>query len=390
MKIILQQKMKKFSLSISLIILIVACSTNHEKSSGFITKLGDDTLAVERFYKYGNKFKADVVVRTPKTVLTRYEGILNETGGLTEMKEYRFDPNTGLLGEGNLFRIFKIKGDSIEITTHLNIERKKSSIQIDSDVLPFIEYTHWPFELALNKTKAQVSDTAKVPMLAGRRVLDFSIIEVDEATKIVKHPFRGEMVVNLTEEKSLLTLDAGKTTRKLFVERTENVDVASVAKTFMNYETQGKIFGALSAAVINNYKVNGVNFRLDYGSPSKRGREIFGGIVKYGERWRTGANRATHIKFDKDITIGNLEVPAGEYTLFSIPEEDGGTLIINTQTGQNGRNYNPDLDLGRISLNRKNLPETIENFTISIKKAGADATLNLSWGNTTYFVIIKA
>ena len=130
----------------------------------------------------------------------------------------------------------------------------------------------------------------------------------------------------------------------------------------MNYETQGKIFGALSAAVINNYKVNGVNFRLDYGSPSKRGREIFGGIVKYGERWRTGANRATHIKFDKDITIGNLEVPAGEYTLFSIPEEDGGTLIINTQTGQNGRNYNPDLDLGRISLNRKNLPETIENF----------------------------
>ena len=295
-----------------------------------------------------------------------------------------------MLGEGNLFRIFKIKGDSIEITTHLNIERKKSSIQIDSDVLPFIEYTHWPFELALNKTKAQVSDTAKVPMLAGRRVLDFSIIEVDEATKIVKHPFRGEMVVNLTEEKSLLTLDAGKTTRKLFVERTENVDVASVAKTFMNYETQGKIFGALSAAVINNYKVNGVNFRLDYGSPSKRGREIFGGIVKYGERWRTGANRATHIKFDKDITIGNLEVPAGEYTLFSIPEEDGGTLIINTQTGQNGRNYNPDLDLGRISLNRKNLPETIENFTISIKKAGADATLNLSWGNTTYFVIIKA
>ena len=71
----------------------------------------------------------------------------------------------------------------------------------------------------------------------------------------------------------------------------------------MNFETKGKVFGALSAAVINNYEVNGVNFILEYGSPSKRGRQIFGGIVKYGERWRTGANRATHIKFDKDYRI---------------------------------------------------------------------------------------
>lgn len=381
--------MKKFSLSISLIILIVACSPNLEKSSGFITKLGDDTLAVERFYKYGNKFKADVAVRTPRTVLIRYEGILSETGGLTEMKEYRFDPISGFIGEGNLFRVVTLKGDSIEIISNVSGEIKKSFMKGDHDFIPFIEYTHWPFEIALNKTKGQVSDTATVPMLTGRRMLNFSIIEVDEDTKIVKHPYRGEMVVNLTEEQSLLTLDAGKTTRKLFVERKENVDVASVAKTFMNVETKGKVFGALSVAVINNYEVNGVNFILEYGSPSKRGRQIFGGIVKYGERWRTGANRATHIKFDKDIVIGDLKVPAGEYTLFSIPEEDGGTLIVNTQTGQNGRNYNPEYDFGRLALQKETLSTLVEDFTITVAESEQGARLNLAWGYTQYYCTIE-
>ena len=157
----------------------------------------------------------------------------------------------------------------------------------------------------------------------------------------------------------------------------------------MNFETKGKVFGALSAAVINNYEVNGVNFILEYGSPSKRGRQIFGGIVKYGERWRTGANRATHIKFDKDIVIGDLEVPAGEYTLFSIPEEDGGTLIVNTQTGQNGRNYNPEYDLGRLALQKETLSTLVEDFTITVAESEQGARLNLAWGCTQYYCIIE-
>lgn len=381
--------MKKTALSIYLILLLLACEPNKEKYNTFITKLGKDTLAVENFNQTGNQFTADVVVRSPKTVLTRYIGNVTENGGLSELKEFRFDASTGFEEEGNLFRTFKTTGDSIKITTNIYGESRFSTIDYEDDFIPFIEYVHWPYELALLKSNNNVSDTVVVPMLAGRRTLDFIITDVDGATKTIKHPFRGEMSVSLTEKKGLLTLDASKTTRKLLVERTKTANIASIARKFVQDEKQGKVFGALSAAIIENFEIKGISFTLNYGSPFKRGRNIFGGIVKYGERWRTGANRATHIKFDKDIKIGNVEAPAGEYTLFSIPEEDGGMLIVNKQTGQNGRSYNEELDLGRIPLQRKELSESVEKFTITVTENENGAKLTLEWGNTQYYCHIQ-
>lgn len=72
------------------------------------------------------------------------------------MKEYRFDPNSGFIGAGNLFRVVTLKGDSIEIISTVSGESKKSFMKGDNDFIPFIEYTYWPFEIALNKTKGKV------------------------------------------------------------------------------------------------------------------------------------------------------------------------------------------------------------------------------------------
>jgi hypothetical protein len=213
-------------------------------------------------------------------------------------------------------------------------------------------------------------------MLSGRRALDFIIADLGNDNKTVRHTFRGVMDVTVTDSEALKTLDAGQTTRKLFVERTSDADVEAAAAQFAKYEQDGKVFGALSGAVVDQFEVEGVIFDLSYGSPSKRGRDLFGGIVPYGERWRTGANRATHIKFDKDITIGGLMAPANEYTLFSIPEEDGGTLFINTQTGQNGRSYNADLDLGQVELKREVNPDMVEVFTITVTETDEGGRLN--------------
>ena len=87
--------------------------------------------------------------------------------------------------------------------------------------------------------------------------------------------------------------------------------------------------------------------------------------------------------------IGSLKVPAGEYTLFTIPEADGGTLIINKQTGQNGRSYNESLDLGRVEMFVAHENSETENFTITITEVAENARLNLIWGDTVYYVPIK-
>ena len=83
--------------------------------------------------------------------------------------------------------------------------------------------------------------------------------------------------------------------------------------------------------------VEGDNIKVSYGRPYKKGREVFGGLEKYGKVWRTGADEATEITFTKDGTFGGKPVKAGTYTLFTIPEKDKWTVILNSQLGTVGR-----------------------------------------------------
>lgn len=129
---------------------------------------------------------------------------------------------------------------------------------------------------------------------------------------------------------------------------------------------------------------DGKTITIAYSRPSMRGRQIFGGLVPYGQVWRTGANAATSFKTDVDLTIGGVSVPAGSYTLYSIPNETGWKLIINKQTGQWGTKYEEKDDLARVDMKVSKNASPTEQFTISLDKSGANsATLKLDWANTT-------
>src|SRR4051794_30089328 len=86
--------------------------------------------------------------------------------------------------------------------------------------------------------------------------------------------------------------------------------------------------------------LSGKKITIDYSAPSKRDRVIMGGLVPYGQVWRTGANAATTLTTEADLMIGSLHVPKGTYTLYSIPGEKEWTLIVNKQNGQWGTEYN--------------------------------------------------
>lgn len=135
---------------------------------------------------------------------------------------------------------------------------------------------------------------------------------------------------------------------------------------------------------------DGKTVTIDYSRPSMRGRQIFGGLVAYGEPWRTGANSATSLKTNVDLTIGGAAVPAGSYTLFTIPNENSWKLIINKQTGQWGTAYDPKQDLARVDMKVTQLPAAMEVFTIAVDRTGADsATLKLQWETTLASVDLK-
>ncbi len=135
---------------------------------------------------------------------------------------------------------------------------------------------------------------------------------------------------------------------------------------------------------------DGKTVSIQYSRPSMRGRKIFGELVPYGEVWRTGANAATSLKTDVALNIGGANVPAGSYTLYSLPGASGWKLIINKQTGQWGTEYRQSQDLARVDMKVSQSSSPREQFTISFDQTGGNsALLKLAWDTTVAGVDVK-
>lgn len=135
----------------------------------------------------------------------------------------------------------------------------------------------------------------------------------------------------------------------------------------------------------------GKTIKTDYSSPRMKGRKIYGGLVPYGEVWRTGANEATTFVTSSEVEVGGKAVPAGSYTLFTIPNSDKWTLIINKKTGEWGIPYKYESDeLARVDMKASPLPSKVEDFTIAYDKNASGCTLRVDWDTTRASVDISA
>jgi hypothetical protein len=133
---------------------------------------------------------------------------------------------------------------------------------------------------------------------------------------------------------------------------------------------------------------------LVYGRPYSKDpktgemRKIWGGLVPYGRPWRTGADEATLLITQNPIVLGGTVIPAGAYTLFTQPEADGtAKLIVSSQIGQWGLQYNPAKDFARVDLTRSAIETPVDQFTMELAKNPAGGgLLKMRWENTEYSV----
>lgn len=138
-------------------------------------------------------------------------------------------------------------------------------------------------------------------------------------------------------------------------------------------------------------KLKDAAITIDYCTPQTHGRTIFGGLVPYDKVWRTGANAATTLKTTGDLMIGDLKVPAGTYTLYSLPSQSGWKLIVSKQTGQWGTEYNEGKDLGRTAMKVGSTAAPVDVFNISFEQTMNGATqLHLKWAGVDASVAVKA
>lgn len=137
--------------------------------------------------------------------------------------------------------------------------------------------------------------------------------------------------------------------------------------------------------------LNGKKITVTYGRPSLKGRKVGVELAPYGQVWRTGADEATVLKTEDDLTIGNLAVPKGSYAIFTLPSESGWKLIVNKVANQWGAfDYDAKQDLGRVDMKVAKTSAPVEQFTITLSKSGGGGVIKLEWENTSASVDFQA
>jgi hypothetical protein len=121
--------------------------------------------------------------------------------------------------------------------------------------------------------------------------------------------------------------------------------------------------------------------RIIYSRPQKQGRKIFGSLIKFGDRWRLGANEATEMELFQPVTIQNKTIAAGRYVLYCIPQADKWTIVFNGNLDCWGLKQEPKKDLFKFVIHVQQKEQSIEYFTMVFEKTGTGADLVMAWDN---------
>lgn len=155
-----------------------------------------------------------------------------------------------------------------------------------------------------------------------------------------------------------------------------------------NTETKGSAKSPRKSAMAN---IGGTHVHIDYSAPSKRGREIFGGLVAYDEVWVTGAHKATSIQFYKDVIINDTKVEKGKYALFTIPGKEEWAVILNKDFDQHlADNYDQSKDVLRLKTTPEKLNDPVEQLTFNvISEEGNKGKITMAWDKTRISIPVK-
>lgn len=352
----------------------------------FVVRMGTDTLAVERYVRRGNRLDGELVVRSPQTALRRYTATLRADGSI-ERFEASFMPAPGAAGPTTRAVADLRSRDTAVVSITQGDSTRLLRVATGAPAFPAVGNSYALYEQAMVHARATRADSVGLVLLplGGTQTYALTLQRRGVDSMLVTN-IAGTSRARVDGRGLLLGLDGMESTQKVVVERVAPLDLEALAAGFAARDRQGQAVGTLSPRDSARAVVSGATLTLDYGRPAARGRAIWGGVVPWNRVWRTGANAATQLRVDRPVRIGGAEVPAGTYTLFTLPSQDGWKLIINRQTGQWGTEYDERQDLARVELRTERLAQPVERFTLSVEPRGDGGVLAMAWGDTRAWV----
>lgn len=361
-----------------------------------VTRLGVDTVAIERYTRSNGKLEGDQVLKFPRIRVIHYVADLGPRGEVKSLTIVSRRPGTDPMAPAFMQAVAKF-GDSIAVfevqrngkadTSMTGQKVFHGAVQPTFFTAPaaygFYEQTLASAQLARDTVVYALVGPGggPVPVIILRRrgadSVAFTSSFFPNWTEVARVDSRGR----------IMGMNATATTVKTIAERVPSLDFDNVVKGWAAVEAaKGGAIGQMSPPDTVKATVGAANVQVAYSRPLKRGRVIFGNVVPWNQVWRTGANAATQLTTDRDLVFGNTVVPAGKYTLWTLPTPTGAKLIINSETGQWGTDYHADKDFARLDIATNKPSQPVEQFVIGIAPQGAGGVLRLAWDDKEYLI----
>ena len=387
------------------VVSLFSCNTLPTQRYGFLTMLGHDTISIESITRQGNTLTSDEVDRFPGVRIRHTVVNLNDDGSIRHLV---MDIHTPSEPPGQRDR--KVVADVANNKVHLSKTDSTGTVNRDFPTGGSIVVAHVPqmyslyelyFAAALKQAVAsKLASGSPVEMRQFYIDREFDRFPLGRATvtplnngkiEITHDWLSGTGEAMMDSSYNMLSYSGDRTTYKVQVKRlATSPDIKSIADRFEAKEIEAGNVKSLSVRDTTRAQIGIAIFTVDYGRPLLRGRTLLGDVISYDRVWRTGANAATQFTTSAPIKLAGMKVPAGIYTLFTVPHTNGVDLIVNKQRGEWGTEYNGSLDLGTAHITSEVATVPVEKFTISIIPSdNRHGTLVLEWGSFRWLAPIE-
>lgn len=350
-----------------------------------ILTLGPDTMFVERFELSPTRMYVESVFRVPSTTFRTIDAALNSDGTLAFMSVATFDPANprGSVARDSVTVTFS--ADSTIYAFGMGDTRQFLRLPRRGDLVISLPGNVWFPNYVLLAARGPRTTGDSVVGTMSLRLGSYPLVmkRVSPDTVTVWSQIAGTMRLITARDGRLAGLDGTGSSIPFVGTRVDWIDIDSVSRAFADRERLAGRVGVLSTRDTARANVEGAEIAIDYGRPTRRGRTIFGNVVPWNRLWRTGANLATHFTTTRELRLEGVVLPAGTYTLYTIPAPDSWTLLISTETGQWGTAA-PDQSriIARLPMRVVHLDQPVETFTISVERRAAGGALRLAWDRT--------
>jgi hypothetical protein len=385
---------------LALCLFSLGCSeTGPTEQYGFLARLGQDTISLERVARYPGRLVSEEVDRFPEVRQRHTEITLAPDGSLRRMDMRVRIPSAQEPRSKERRIVADFTSDTVRVA--LTDDEGRHTIAMATDGLLTIPHVPQMYSLLELYFAAAIARATADSLPAGGIVTtrqfypdrEFSNYPVpmhrgyvrpggDGRVQIQHNWLAGTGTAILDSNSRMLSYSGARTTYLVEVTRlAEPPDVETIGGRFASDEQARGALSALSLRDTVHARIGNARFTVDYGRPLARGRTLLGGVIPYDNIWRTGANEATQFSTSVPIKLGGIALPAGTYTLWTLPRQHGVSLIVNRQTGQWGTRYDSSEDIGTTPLAAVSSDSMVEKFTISVAPSGErSGVLALAWG----------